>query len=130
MTEDLRKRKSTESGSSGAFEVKRRRIMGAFDAAGAHRALELLSENSLYGSIVVSDGLTDVCFFFTRGGLRVIAAGRTLPSLAERLRHRGQIGPEEQRKVEQTLAKQKDVRGKNILEEREALIEGARLKPT
>ena len=129
MTE-VRRLKSTESGSSGSFEVKRRRIMGAFDAPGAHRALELLAENSLYGSIVVSDGLADVCFFFTRGGLRVIAAGRSLPSLAERLRQRGQLGPEEQRKVEQTLAKQKETKSRLLLEEREALIEAARVKPT
>lgn len=37
------------SGSSGSYEVRRRRVSGAFDVAGAHRALELLAENSLYG---------------------------------------------------------------------------------
>lgn len=135
--EEGRRRRSdsaalTGSGSSGSFEVRRRRVSGAFDVAGAHRALELLAENSLYGSIVVSDGLCDVCFFFTRGGLRVVTAGRKLPSLAERLRHKGTITLDDQRKAEKLLAQQREKeqgKAKALLEEREALIEAAKLKP-
>lgn len=131
MAEEKRRRTdSTASGSSGAFEVRRRRVSGVFDVAGAHRALELLADNSLYGSIVISDGLVDCCFFFTRGGLRVITAGRKLPSLVERLRQRGAISPDDARKVEAALQKERsEAKGKVLLEEREALIEVARQKP-
>lgn len=122
------------SGSSGSYEVRRRRVSGAFDVAGAHRALELLAENSLYGSIVVSDGLVDVCFFFTRGGLRVVTSGRKLPSLADRLRQKGTITLDDQRKAEKLLAAQREKgaeqgKAKALLEERESLIEAAKVKP-
>lgn len=91
-----RERATTQSGTfnlsdSGIQEARRKRLSGALDAASAQRVLEMLQDKSLYGSFIVSDGVSDVSFFFTRGGLRVLALGRTLPGLADRLVAMGKI---------------------------------------
>ncbi|RMG13771.1 MAG: PEGA domain-containing protein [Planctomycetota bacterium] len=64
------------------------------------RALEQLEEANLHGALTVSDGLVDVGFLFTRGGLRLVSAGRPLPSLAARLAEQGLLGAQERQQVE------------------------------
>src|SRR5687767_3401988 len=118
-------REASESGSfklsdsSGTQEVRRKRITGVFDAAAAARTLELLVEKSRHGSIVISDGLADVSFFFTRGGLRVLALGRTLPSLAARMVSQGKLDPALAPKAEQARKAKEGERR----EERDILVE-------
>lgn len=114
--------------SSGSHEVKRKRVMGPFDAASATRAIELLLEKSLHGSIVVSDGKSDLCFFFTRGGLRVIALGRQLPSLCARLITKGAITQADAAKVQGVLrSPKKEVGPSDKKEERDIIVEVLRL---
>lgn len=130
-----KERNAAESGSfklsdsSGTQEVRRKRITGVFDAAAAARTLELLLDKSLHGSIVVSDGFTDVSFFFTRGGLRVMALGRTLPSLATRLIAQGKLDPSMAPKAEQAR-KLKDGATAEKREERDILVEVLGLAPS
>lgn len=119
---------SAHSESSGTHDVKRKRVMGPFDAASATRAIELLLEKSLHGSIVVSDGKSDLCFFFTRGGLRVIALGRQLPSLCARLITKGAITQADAAKVQGVLrAPKKEVGPTDRKEERDVIVEVLRL---
>ena len=99
---------------------------GTFDVAGATRALELLEEEKLYGSLTISDGLVDLCCFFTRGGLRVISSGRNLPSLRARLVADGLLGEKDARRVAQVISKS---RGKDVKDEREVLIQELHWKP-
>lgn len=114
--------------SSGSHEVKRKRVMGPFDAASATRSIELLLEKSLHGSIVVSDGKSDLCFFFTRGGLRVIALGRQLPSLCARLITKGAITQADAAKVQGVLrSPKKEVGPTDKKEERDVIVEVLRL---
>ncbi len=113
--------------SSGVFERKKR-MSGPLDVAAATRALELLVEHNLYGSLVVSDGLADLCFFFTRGGLRVVSAGKPLPSVALRLASDGTLSQADLVKVQQAMRAAKP--GSERKEEREHLLELARLEPT
>ncbi|MBX3472037.1 MAG: PEGA domain-containing protein [Planctomycetes bacterium] len=117
------------SDSSGAHEVRRKRLSGVFDAASAARALELLQERQLHGSIVISDGLCDVSFFFTRGGLRVLAAGRPLPSLAARLVAQGKLDPAMAPKAGAARRQAKDAKDAGAREERDLLIEVLNLPP-
>lgn len=127
-----KERGAAESGSfklndsSGTQEVRRKRITGVFDAATAARTLEMLLEKSLHGSIVVSDGFTDVSFFFTRGGLRVMALGRTLPSLAARLVGQGKLDPALAPRADQAS---KPKEGAERREERDILVEVMSLSP-
>ncbi|MCO5169918.1 MAG: hypothetical protein M9894_26570 [Planctomycetes bacterium] len=123
-----KERSSAQSGSfkldsSGAHETRRKRLSGVFDAASAARAVEFLQERQLHGSIVVSDGLCDVSFFFTRGGLRVLAAGRPLPSLTARLVAQGKLDPAMAPKAQ--AARQ----GKDAREERDVLVEVVNVPP-
>lgn len=115
------------SSSGGHRALKKRTMGGEFDVAGATRAIELLEEEKLYGSLTVSDGLLDLCCFFTRGGLRVISSGRKLPSLRARLVADGMLGEKDARKVAHALNSK---RGKDIRDERQILIEELHWKPT
>jgi tetratricopeptide (TPR) repeat protein len=130
-----REREAAESGSfklsdsSGTQEVRRKRITGVFDAAAAARTLELLVEKSLHGSIVVSDGFSDVSFFFTRGGLRTMALGKTLPSLAARLTAQGKLDPALAPKAD-PARKLKDGAAAERREERDILVEVLGLAPS
>ena len=111
--------------SSGSYAVKRIRQSGTYDVGTAHSALELLGENNLYGFLVVSDGLRDVCFFFTRGGLRVVASGFELPTIASRLVQQGVITKDEARKTARLLQEESSKGGKD---ERGVLLERVRIK--
>lgn len=113
------------SDSSGSHEVRRKRLSGAFDPGSAARALELIQEKSLHGSLVVTDGLVDISFLFTRGGLRVLSVGRPLPSLAARMVALGKLDPAQAPKAQQAGRGGKDA-GR---EEREILIEVLNLPP-
>ena len=114
------------SSSGGHRALKKRTMGGTFDVAGATQALELLEEEKLYGSLTVSDGLIDLCCFFTRGGLRVISSGRNLPSLRARLVADGLLGEKDARKVAQVI---NSTRGKDVKDEREILIRELHWKP-
>lgn len=110
--------------SSGIHEVRRKRMSGAFDPPSAARALEVIQEKNLHGTLVVSDGLADVSFLFTRGGLRVLSLGRPLPSVAARLVAQGKLDPAQAPRVHAAG------RGKSAREEREVLIEVMNLHPS
>ncbi len=125
-----RERDPSQSGSyrlgdsSGTQDVRRKRLSGAFEPGSAARALELIQERKLHGSLVVSDGLVDISFLFTRGGLRVLSVGRPLPSLAARLVATGKLEAARAPKVQQAA------RGKEAgREERDVLIEVLNLPP-
>ncbi len=89
---------------SGRLASGRRTIGGSFDIAGANRALDLLRREKLYGSLTITDGLQDLCASFTRGGLRVPASGRPLPTLRGSLLEQGTLTPEDAAAVEAGLA--------------------------
>ncbi|MGE0710124.1 MAG: tetratricopeptide repeat protein [Planctomycetota bacterium] len=101
-------------------------MSGDFDVAGATQALELLEEEKLYGSLTISDGMLDLCCFFTRGGLRVISAGRELPSLRRRLVQGGLLTEEDARRVAQIVARAQPGQQR---EERDVLVQDLGLKP-
>lgn len=108
---------------SGRLASGRRTIGGTFDIAGANRALDLLRRESLYGSLTITDGLQDICAFFTRGGLRVLASGRPLPTLRGRLLELEQLGAEEVAAVETGLEEARNSQsGGKLIDERELLI--------
>lgn len=113
--------KLTES--SGSHELRRKRLSGVFDAGSAARCLELIQGKNLHGTIVVSDGLSDLSFLFTRGGLRVLSLGRPLPSLAARLVATGKLDPKLAPKA------RSGERDKGSREERDILIEVMNLPP-
>lgn len=101
----------------------RRTIGGSFDIAGANRALDLLRREKLYGSLTITDGLQDLCAFFTRGGLRVLASGRPLPTLRGRLLEHEQLSPKDVAAVEAGLAEARESQaGGKTVDERELLI--------
>lgn len=101
----------------------RRTIGGTFDIAGANRALDLLRREKLYGSLTITDGLQDLCAFFTRGGLRVLASGRPLPSLRSRLFQQGQLTPEDAKAIDAGLEEARESQsGGKLVDERELLI--------
>ena len=58
---------------SGQWEARRRSMSGDFDVRTASQAIDLIVETGLRGTQTVSDGLVDVCFLFTRGGLRAVS---------------------------------------------------------
>ncbi|MEZ6189197.1 MAG: PEGA domain-containing protein [Planctomycetota bacterium] len=117
-------RSPENTSSSGSLAVRRVRQSGDFDVGTAHNALELLGENNLYGFLVVSDGLRDVCFFFTRGGLRVVASGFELPTICSRLVQQEVLTPDEARKCARLLQEERN-KGKD---ERGILLEQLRIK--
>ena len=107
---------------------KQRTIGGAFDVAGANRAIDLLRDESLYGSLTITDGLQDLCAFFTRGGLRLLASGRPLPTLRERLVAQGQLEAEAARSIDLALEEGK-AQGSRLRDERELLLNAHGFKP-
>lgn len=116
-----------ESGVQEPRDQKRKRTLGLFDAAAASKALEGLLERNLQGTIAVSEGAADLCFFFGRGGLRVVALGRSLPTLVSRLVARGRLSASEAQRVH---AAQQDGPARNDhREERELVIELLGLPP-
>ena len=64
-------RRPRRTSETGRLEPRRRTLGGEFDLQSSGRAIELIEEVSLHGSITISDGLVDVCFMFTRGGLQI-----------------------------------------------------------
>ena len=114
------------SGRQGAG--KERTIGGGFDVAGANRAIDLLRDESLYGSLTITDGLQDLCAFFTRGGLRLLASGRPLPTLRQRLVAQGQLEAEAARSLDAALEEAK-TQGTRLVDERELLLTTQGFKP-
>lgn len=108
---------------SGRLASGRRTIGGSFDIAGANRALDLLRREKLYGSLTITDGLQDLCAFFTRGGLRVLASGRPLPTLRGRLLEQEALTPQDADTLEAGLAEARASQtGGKLVDERELLI--------
>jgi tetratricopeptide (TPR) repeat protein len=108
---------------SGRLASGRRTIGGAFDIAGANRAFDLLRREKLYGSLTITDGLQDLCAFFTRGGLRVLASGRPLPTLRGRLLEQEKLSQEDAAQLETQLADARASQsGGKLIDERELLI--------
>ncbi len=114
---------------SGRFSGAERRqvLSGGFDVGEAGRALSFLAGKKLYGSLTVSDGLKDVSFFFTRGGLRVITSGRSLPTLRSRLVARGLMKAKDAKETGRLLRVREGSGAGTGREERDALIEEGKL---
>ncbi|MBL4846011.1 MAG: PEGA domain-containing protein [Planctomycetes bacterium] len=107
---------------SGRAQSGQRTIGGSFDIAGANRALDLLRRESLYGSLTITDGLQDLCAFFTRGGLRVLASGRPLPTIRSRLLASGALSESDVASIDAALEEAKESQAGKLVDERELLV--------
>ena len=67
----------------------KRGVAGSLSAEKLVEVLRLLEENQYYGTVLLSDGLREKCFFFTRGGLRLASSSCGSLSLPDYLRLRG-----------------------------------------
>lgn len=60
-------------------------LRGPLTPEGLTQVLMTLKDNHYYGTFLISDGLREKCFFFTRGGLRLAESNCQSPTTVQRL---------------------------------------------